>query len=109
MNSKQQAFTEEATEWSNDKSYTPSQPQSLPHSKDNDFWGQDAIKHQVDVKQLTDQTMEQMQRLNTHSLRVEGNDFVCSSCPFTHTIPLSTKHFTLDKLGKLIPIDKSSA
>lgn len=82
----------------------------LPASSDEEFWGKDAAMQFTDKLEVERRRQEFLASINnTHKVKMRGREFVCRSCPFEHTVPLSPDIYTMDaKTGNVIAIDKPS-
>ena len=84
----------------------PTYSDELPSSKDTDFWGKDAkIVHanKEDIEKQRQALFDMTGKL--HQPMIVGGEFICSSCPYQHSLPIDPRKFTISVSGQIVPID----
>ena len=67
-----------------------------------------AHMQQVGMDELERQRKLMYDTMKDHKPLMRGQEFVCTSCPFEHTLGIDPTKFTIDHTGTVIPIDKAS-
>lgn len=86
----------------------PTLSEELPGTKDKEFWGD--AKHITANREDIEKQRQELFELNgkMHKPKIVGREFVCTSCPFEHTLPIDINKFTLGLNGAVIPIDSKA-
>lgn len=71
----------------------PFEGKDLPGDNDP-FWGKDAATEKVKVPDV--------KAAKHHKLKMQGGYFICTSCPYEHTVPLNPKKYELDREGNVV-------
>lgn len=106
----QQAKTAPASDWSHKSKInngstdkTDTKTKELPSSSDSDFWGEDAEIVQLSQKEIERRHKQTAESMQNHRVSIVGREFICNSCPYSHSIPLSVDDFTVEG-GRIVPI-----
>ncbi len=103
-----EAFTEEVPDWTDEKTAGPSAPPELPPSSDKEFWGDDFHSVVRRVSDIAEETANIKQIMSNHRIQMQGQEFICSSCPHMHSIPLDPRKYTLNVKGQIVPLTTDS-
>lgn len=93
-------------EFDEPKREKPTFYEELPGSSNKEFWGKDAhIVHarKEDIEKQRQDLFEQTGK--NHKPMIVGGEFICVSCPYQHSLPISTKEFTMNMSGQIVAID----
>lgn len=83
----------------------PLGPKEFPSSADKKFWGDAGII--TANKQDIEKQREELFAITgkNHKPTMQGREFVCTSCPFLHTLPIDPNRYTMNHIGEVVPID----
>lgn len=105
----QKAHTGKPVEFPEPVRVKPEFQEQLPHSDDKKFWGDAQIN-----KQNKEEIERQRQELfaitgKNHKPMMQGREFICTSCPYRHSLPIDPNKYTMDHSGNVIPIDNTAS
>jgi len=96
------AETEEVPEWEEHRgSGSQVIPPALPPSSDKEFWG-DSFHAERKTEDIKRETVIP----SKHGIQMVGREFICTTCPHTHSLSIDPDKYTLDHSGQIIAIDK---
>ncbi len=116
QSTKQRAGKIPASSWPEGPRSTPPFREDLPSSENQEFWGKDDSGRGVArmVKARREDIEQQRQELfaatgKNHTPKIVGRVFICTSCPYEHTLPIDPNKFTLNHTGQVVAIDAAPA